>query len=73
MGAFIYCCKDCHDRSPGCHGSCEKYITQKAEYDTLKRQYAEKGMVRQGLEDQKYRVIEKAYKRRGRKIGRVQY
>jgi hypothetical protein len=73
MGAIITCCKDCHDRFPGCHGSCEKYKKQRAEYDALKRPFVEKGMVRQGLEDEKYRSVERAYKHRGRKIGRVRY
>lgn len=26
-------CLDCADRTPGCHGSCEKYINYKAEMD----------------------------------------
>lgn len=27
----IKCCKDCKDRKVGCHGQCEKYITEKEE------------------------------------------
>ena len=26
-------CKDCQERHVGCHGTCEKYKTQKAEWD----------------------------------------
>lgn len=31
-----FSCKDCLDRSPGCHGSCKKYQAEKSEYDAQK-------------------------------------
>lgn len=37
-------CKDCNNRTVGCHGSCEKYITAKAAYD------AEKELLREARE-----------------------
>lgn len=27
---LIKCCKDCEDRHPKCHGSCERYLAEKA-------------------------------------------
>lgn len=32
----IKSCKDCTDRYPGCHGKCERYQAERAEYDRLK-------------------------------------
>ncbi len=33
MRRTINCCHDCFDRCVGCHATCEKYISQKKEYD----------------------------------------
>lgn len=30
------CGKDCPNRQPGCHGKCEKYKRERAEYDKKK-------------------------------------
>lgn len=35
MSLFISC-KNCSDRTPGCHDICEKYIADKEKYDKLK-------------------------------------
>lgn len=37
MGLFT--CKDCPNRYPGCHDKCEKYKTEKAEYERLKAKW----------------------------------
>lgn len=29
----IRCCKDCSDRHVGCHGECERYISEKKSID----------------------------------------
>ncbi len=29
----IVCCKDCVERSPGCHGRCKRYAAEKAKHD----------------------------------------
>lgn len=34
-------CKDCADRSVGCHGTCQKYLDAKAEYEAKKNQVIE--------------------------------
>lgn len=49
----ITCCKDCPDRYPGCHGKCEKYISQRAEYDKLKEERRKKAEISQGLYEEK--------------------
>jgi hypothetical protein len=36
----ITVCKDCPDRSLGCHGTCEKYIQEKAKTEALKHKIA---------------------------------
>ena len=33
--AFITCCKDCKDRHPACHDSCERYKNEKARSDEI--------------------------------------
>lgn len=32
-----FSCKGCPNRYPGCHGKCEKYIREKAEFEERKR------------------------------------
>lgn len=39
---MIQCCRNCPDRSVGCHSTCEKYISAKAEHDKLAEQIREK-------------------------------
>ena len=40
-------CKDCPNRHPGCHGSCEKYQTWRKEWEQLKeRERQRKGVYR---------------------------
>ena len=31
-------CKDCPDRTPGCHGKCEKYLDYRARLDAMKEE-----------------------------------
>ena len=31
-----FCCKGCTERHVGCHSTCEKYITEKAENERLR-------------------------------------
>lgn len=33
---MIKSCKDCQERHIGCHSECEKYISERAEYDREK-------------------------------------
>ena len=34
----IFTCKDCHDRKLACHASCEKYKSEKAEYEKRRKE-----------------------------------
>lgn len=55
----IFTCKDCKDRTVGCHSTCKKYIKEKAEYESNLHQY------NVGRENDKYRyakVVEKRSK-----------
>lgn len=38
---MICCCKGCvaPKRHPGCHGSCQEYLAEKAEHDRLKAEF----------------------------------
>lgn len=63
----IFTCKDCKDRTIGCHSTCKKYIKEKAEYESNLHQY------NVGRENDKYRyakVVEKRSKQL-RKYGRA--
>lgn len=33
LGKSVTCCYECQERYPACHDYCEKYISEKAEYD----------------------------------------
>jgi len=58
----ITCCKDCADRVPGCHGTCEKYLKQKAEHDAEKAEAKKKLDVISGLNESRYNTIHKTTK-----------
>ena len=40
--ALVSCCLNCGDRTIGCHGKCEKYISQKKVYDAAKEELAKR-------------------------------
>lgn len=60
----ITCCKDCTERHPGCHGTCEKYIQQKADLDAAKAEARKKYEISQGLNAYRYDGISKICRNR---------
>lgn len=42
MPAAIKCCRYCEERTIYCHGTCEKYIEEKARHDRLMDKYKAK-------------------------------
>lgn len=58
----ITCCKDCTDREPGCHGICETYLKQKAEYDAQKAEARKRLDVISGLNETRCDTIYKTTK-----------
>ena len=64
-----FTCKGCPDRTPGCHGTCEKYQKEKREHDALKAKWNAENAIRCGLEEQKYKAVSKAVKTLRRKPG----
>lgn len=59
----ITCCLGCVDRQPLCHGVCEKYKTQKAEYEATKEKQNKQKAVRAGLDASLYASVERTAKR----------
>lgn len=62
-GHTITCCFDCHDRFPGCHGTCEKYKQQRAEYDAKRAEHKKKTDAKRGLNEYHFDSIHKTTKR----------
>ncbi len=60
----ITCCKDCANRHPACHGSCEKYIQQKAELDARKAEARKQYEINKGITQFRYDGINKICKTR---------
>lgn len=62
MRTKIDCCWDCPDRQadPNCHGYCERYLRQKAEYEETKAAKDQKAQVESGLSGQMLTMINKA-------------
>ena len=58
----ISCCRDCPDRHPCCHGHCEKYIQERAEYDETMAQKRKETDIRNGLNSVLYDSIERTNK-----------
>ena len=48
---MIFCCKGCEapKRHPGCHGKCEEYIKQKADYDKRKAELDSERKINQAI------------------------
>ena len=68
---MICCCRYCQTpkRHPGCHGACEEYITERAEYDRLKAIYDRERDINIGIVQQRGDSVYKALKnRRNKKI-----
>lgn len=57
-------CRDCEDRYPGCHGTCEKYLEAKKEYDEFKRVVFENRNDNMRLYTHKINAMRKARKNR---------
>lgn len=55
----IDCCLNCQDRIVGCHSECERYKTQRAEYDETMAELKKKKAVRDGLNGFMYDSIER--------------
>ena len=60
MGAIITCCKDCQERHGGCHATCEKYATQKAEHEDRKKAYDKEMNKLRSVDYQKFDGLYKA-------------
>ncbi len=37
MNAVIFSCKDCTERHPCCHATCQKYLQEKARNDEIRQ------------------------------------
>lgn len=61
-----FTCQGCPNRTPGCHGKCEKYQREKSENDAMKEKRFLQESIRCGLSDQTYRAVHKATKRKRR-------
>ena len=67
----IICCKDCvaPKRHPGCHGHCEEYVAERAEYDRLKAIHDKERSITLGIYANRSEKVYKAFKdRRNKKI-----
>ena len=58
----IECCRDCLDRFPGCHGQCEKYKQERAEYEETMAAKRREQDLKNGLNDFLYDSIERTNK-----------
>lgn len=59
----ISCCKDCPDRSVGCHAECERYIQEKAEYDEQKALILERKKEDNAVRDAKIKAFERMFRK----------
>ena len=62
MRTKIDCCHKCPDRvaDPNCHGYCEKYKRQKAEYEETKAEMDKQAKIQNGLSGQSIDGVGKA-------------
>ena len=67
----INCCNGCvaPKRHPGCHGHCQEYLKEKAEYDTLMEAERKKKEISYGITAQRSASVTKALRERRNKYG----
>ena len=58
-------CKDCTDRTIGCHANCQNYLEWKKREDLLKAEKREVGRAVSDIIDYKRKAISKNKKKRG--------
>ncbi len=64
-----FTCKGCPVRTPGCHGTCEKYQKEKKDHEERKAKQNMENAIRCGLDEQKNKAIYRAVKTNRRKWG----
>ena len=64
VGNSITCCYQCQDRYPGCHGSCGRYISAKAENNARNAELRKQKVIQYGLKEYKYDGIHRVTKHR---------
>lgn len=66
MRTRIVCCMGCHDRvaDPNCHGYCEEYKRQKAEYEEAKAEIDKKRKIQGGVTGELLTVVAKVSRHR---------
>lgn len=64
----IKCCQFCvaPKRYPGCHGSCQEYLKEKAEYDERKAQADKQRKVKGDIYSQRSERVTKVIRKHGR-------
>jgi len=60
----ITVCRDCGERSPGCHGSCEKYLDAREKHEALMDKWNKKGKADRAARCVQYYGLD--YVRKGR-------
>lgn len=68
---MISCCKGCvtPKRHPGCHGLCQEYRDEKAEYDRRKAEYYKDDQIRSAIYTERYKKVNHSLKGyRGNKL-----
>ena len=64
MSSVIKCCKDCTERNPTCHGSCERYLEEKSAAIELHREITSHKIMGGIISDVQYTGLAKARKRK---------
>lgn len=64
---MIYSCKNCQDRQVGCHGTCEKYLAQKALHEQEKAELDKRKAEEQVISKYTYEKVMKAVLKRERR------
>ena len=65
-----FSCRDCvaPKRHPGCHGTCQEYLAEKAEYDRLKTAYDKERDIACAITCARDNRVYKAMRNRIRKV-----
>lgn len=65
---MIQTCKNCEDRTVGCHSTCERYIKAKAEHDAIREAEYELKTKARAVNSVRYGSLEKQWRGHGKKF-----
>lgn len=64
---IVTVCRRCTERHIGCHGTCERYLEQRAEMDRIRAEQRKKELVREAIISRVIEASDKSKKKKNKR------